>query len=336
MKLPPPLRSLYKDTNQNLSSEDFELLKEATIAELRQTPSHQFVYVEEATRNQSQCFAWYEQRAGRITGSTVHLLYRGRIDSPARSVVTRICSDKKKTINAAAINHGRKHEIDALELYKKVSANPDFFSGNLSVSLDIVHKNFELQSIGLVISDKTPWLAASPDGCVFCTCCGFGVVEVKCPYSMKDKPLIDEIKAGNFYVGRKSDSSFYLEESHEYFYQVQLEMYCTGTSYCDLVVWTPKEHLIVRVNRDDDFIDNLTITCSNYWVEVILRELLLRTFELEDEAHAADLDDDSIRTCKKCHSQNDDMMKCCKCNYYFHPKCVGRNSFETSMELQIM
>ena len=326
LKLPSPLRTLYKDSNIQLSENDYMLLAEATISDMKSTSMDQYLYVEEVTRNQSECFAWYEQRAGRITGSTAHSICHGSIDRPARSIVTKICSDKKTVINAEPLNHGKKHEHDALEIYKNASTNPDFMSNNLSLAPEIVHHDFELQSLGLVISDQTPWLAASPDGCVSCSCCGLGVVEIKCPYTLREKPLMDEIKSKNFYVKRNNDGTFYLCNDHEYFYQVQLEMYCTGTTYCDFIVWTFNEHLIFRVPRDNGFIDGLVITCSNYWGEVILKELLLRTMEKEDAAYATEAVTDEMRTCAKCNSKEGDMLKCGKCLLYFHPTCVGRKT----------
>ena len=33
------------------------------------------------------------------------------------------------------------------------------------------------------------FVGASPDAVVSCTCCGHGVLEVKCPFSCKDKSL---------------------------------------------------------------------------------------------------------------------------------------------------
>ena len=137
---------------------------------------------------------------------------------------------------------------------------------------------------------------------------------------------MDEIKSKNFYVKRNNDGTFYLCNDHEYFYQVQLEMYCTGTTYCDFIVWTFNEHLIFRVPRDNGFIDGLVITCSNYWGEVILKELLLRTMEKEDAAYATEAVTDEMRTCAKCNSKEGDMLKCGKCLLYFHPTCVGRKT----------
>ena len=46
-------------------------------------------------------------------------------------------------------------------------------------------------------------MGASPDGIVSCECCGSGVVEIKCPYSCKDKSFLEAT----------ADSMFFLEHN---------------------------------------------------------------------------------------------------------------------------
>ena len=41
---------------------------------------------------------------------------------------------------------------------------------------------------GLVISDKLPFIGASPDGLIECECCLPGCIEIKSPYTHKEKP----------------------------------------------------------------------------------------------------------------------------------------------------
>ena len=63
------------------------------------------------------------------------------------------------------------------------------------------------------------------------------MVEVKCPYSLRDKSLKEEITNGNFYV-YVSAGEYMLKESHQYYYQVQLQVLATDTKYCDFFVCT--------------------------------------------------------------------------------------------------
>jgi len=48
------------------------------------------------------------------------------------------------------------------------------------------HQDFSCTKVGLVINPFYPHLGASPDGFVSCSCCGNVLVEIKCPFSVKD------------------------------------------------------------------------------------------------------------------------------------------------------
>ena len=63
--------------------------------------------------------------------------------------------------------HGWKHETDAIKAYEEELKN--------SLS------DFKLSQCGLVINQEYPWIHATPDLLVSCTCCGLGCGEVKCP-----------------------------------------------------------------------------------------------------------------------------------------------------------
>ena len=49
------------------------------------------------------------------------------------------------------------------------------------------HPDFSLSVSGLVVNPAWPFLGASPDGIINCTCCGMGVLEIKCPFTCKDQ-----------------------------------------------------------------------------------------------------------------------------------------------------
>lgn len=61
------------------------------------------------------------------------------------------------------------------------------------------HKNFKIFSTGTKINPKWPWLSASDDGRISCDCHGEGIIEIKCPWSVKDLK-IGQIDKPNFYI----------------------------------------------------------------------------------------------------------------------------------------
>ena len=53
----------------------------------------------------------------------------------------------------------------------------------------LLHENLVVKDAGLHIHCEHPFLGASPDSHVECSCCREGVLEVKCPYCAKNNNL---------------------------------------------------------------------------------------------------------------------------------------------------
>jgi hypothetical protein len=85
--------------------------------------------------------------------------------------------------------------------------------------------------VGLYISKKNPLFGASPDGVLEN---GLGLLEIKCPLSLKDSDLSLVTKSGHFYTC--DNGKLKLRHSHPYFYQVQLQMFVTGATYTDFFI----------------------------------------------------------------------------------------------------
>ena len=73
------------------------------------------------------------------------------------------------------------------------------------------------------MSTKYPLLGANPDGLISCSCCGTGLLEIKCPYTYTNVNPSD-ITNGSFYLHAKPDSTKVLNSGHDYHYQVQGQM----------------------------------------------------------------------------------------------------------------
>ena len=48
------------------------------------------------------------------------------------------------------------------------------------------HQDLKIVDAGFFIDHLDPFLGASPDGITQCVCCGWGLMEVKCPFCFKD------------------------------------------------------------------------------------------------------------------------------------------------------
>ena len=130
MKLPDSLRSLYNSKNVLLSKTEVKELVEASLEKGKEVSEQQVIYVEEATRNQSRCFAWFQQRAGRITGSTIYDVAHTSITNPSNSLVQKLCSENSIQLNVPSLLWGREHENEVTTLCQSAFSDANFFSSS--------------------------------------------------------------------------------------------------------------------------------------------------------------------------------------------------------------
>ncbi len=93
---------------------------------------------------------------------------------------------------------------------------------------------------GLIIKANQSWLCSSPDGLIkdqkVC-------LVIKCPSSCGNATIsVDYVK----------DSK--LIQTHPYFTQVQLQMYTSNSDVCHFFVFSQKNHILINVPRDDEFL----------------------------------------------------------------------------------
>ena len=112
-----------------------------------------------------------------------------------------------------------------------------------------------VEKCGLFISIENPWLAGTPDAlvCDFADDCSqsLGLVEIKNPYSTQCMTLSEAVKKSSFCLQKSKDSDTYrLLKKHDYYYQIQCQLYCTEQDWCDFVVNTKKEMHVERKYYD--------------------------------------------------------------------------------------
>ena len=142
------------------------------------------------------------------------------------------------------------------------------------------HHNLKVYEVGFAISMSKPIMGASPDGFVQCDCCTAataGCIEVKCPHSMKDSSIEEYAKSKNSCL-IASGNNYSLDREHAYYYQTQLQMFCSETKFCDFVLWSKKCLFIERIFINNDFLNEKLKLAENFHAMVIVPELLSRCF----------------------------------------------------------
>lgn len=111
-----------------------------------------------------------------------------------------------------------------------------------------------IETKGLVVCEKEPWLAASPDGVINKDI----LLEIKSPV-MGNKSLAEFLATKNCDItsvanGDRVDYHIACNGPKGYYMQIQIGMHCTGLQHSKLVIWNKTEHLEIEVPYDQGFV----------------------------------------------------------------------------------
>ena len=178
------------------------------------------------------------------------------------------------------------------------------------------HSDLSVRTSGLQLSIDEPFLAISPDRLVSCSCCGDGILEVKCPYQFRDTAVVDMVKCRDSCL----DADFLLKKGHPFYSQVQLQLYVTKLQYADFMVWTTVDSHVCRVYPDSQWFSDTPPLLGEFWRNHVVPALT--TSKVPEEYNS----DESVVHCV-CGAVDSGQMVGCdndKCSYqWFHWKCVG-------------
>jgi putative phage-type endonuclease len=184
---------------------------------------------------------WFKSRLGKVTASRIaDVVARtrtgyaaSRANYMAQLVCERLTGKQAESFSNAAMEWGVEQEDPARDAY---SAKV----GEL------------VTEVGFISHPTIPMAGASPDGLVG----NNGCVEIKCPSTATHIEYL-----------------FDRDPPQKYFYQMQWQMACTGTEWCDWVSYDPRlpaelQLLVVRIPRDTDCITILEKEVSEFLAEL--------------------------------------------------------------------
>ena len=145
-----------------------------------------------------------------------------------------------KSINTLATAHGISYEQVAF----------DRFESSYS-------QTGKVTKCGLIVSDSVPYLAASPDGLVGMD----SILEIKCPYQARDR----EISHISIPYLKETDNVLSLNKNHNYFYQIQGQLFCSKRKCCFFCVYTFKDFKIFEILRDESFIEKMNEQLKTFY-----------------------------------------------------------------------
>ena len=112
-----------------------------------------------------------------------------------------------------------------------------------------------LRRVWICYKPFLPFLGASPDGAAYDPSNQyhpFGFVEIKCPYSARDKTPL-EAAANPSFCCSSTSSTLTLKRHHAYYAQIQGQMAIGERPWCDFVIYTSKGLSIQRILFDSQY-----------------------------------------------------------------------------------
>ena len=314
--LPQPLTSLFNQENKALNKVQ---LKEACTStfESMSITAEEADYLECSTKLQSCSSLWFDHRKGRITASKFAQVSRTGVEG-SLSILKTVMQYTPLLSNVPAIKWGVQHENDARQEYVEQTQQE--------------HILFECHPAGLTVHPDYPHLGASPDCLISCSCCGDGLVEIKCPYKHRDEHP-HQIHDPKFCLC-PVDESVLLSKKHDYYIQIQGQMAICNREYCDFVCWTPKGMHVERISFDPSVFHKIKPSLDRFFLSFVLPELLTHSVK----GSVADGVTDKENTPGSVHASTPEVYCLCRqgehgrmvacdnpnCTIeWYHYKCVG-------------
>jgi len=219
-------------------------------------------YIERHTLNQADNELWMIERRKRITASNVGSISKMRQTTKrSKKVEALLYSNFRGNI---ATRYGLEKEESTRQQYKTYMTQNG-------------HPNLKIEECGLFVSLENPWLAASPDGLVHDpdTAHPLGLVEIKNPYSVRQLSIAEALKTPSFCLELKKDEDTYkLKRKHDFYYQIQCQLYCTDRKWCDFVLRTDVDMHVQRIEERDTLWWNSNIPkLQKFYFSSLLPEL---------------------------------------------------------------
>lgn len=194
--------------------------------------------IESSTRKQAASTQWREERKKRVTSSVFGTVCKATDRRDMEALANSICTPKE--LRTPAILHGIKYEPVAVQKFEQ-------------------SENVQTQPCGLFVSKSHPYLAASPDRIIDSDT----LLEVKCPFSSREKNITPVTVP--YLVS--TNEGMTLDPKHDYYYQVQGQMYCSGRKMCKFLVFTQKDMKVLPIKYDETFVSAMIKKLQKFYNE---------------------------------------------------------------------
>lgn len=216
--------------------------------QITQITARQVDDIQANTMQQCKSDDWKMERCKRLTSSNF-----GRICTATKLTdkpTLAFTFTKYTKITSPSIRHGNAYEDVAVRKFES-------------------DNGIKTSKCGLFVCQTHPFIAASPDRLLNDN----KVVEVKCPFTAKGKVISPTSVP---WLKMKDTGELMLDTRHQYYYQIQGQLYCTDRQQCILVVYTLKDQKYIEIERDNEFISNMVSQLEEFFHKYFKQALLKR------------------------------------------------------------
>ena len=165
------------------------------------------------------------------------------------NLLQKLCSEAVNDLShVPAIKYGQSMETEARHTYYQMNKG--------------AHQHLEVQECGMFVVQHHGYISASPDALVNCSCCGQGLLEIKCPLTLAHA---DPSKEPPAYIVTV-DGRHILKKEHPYYSQVITQMGATGRKWCNFFIYSRQGSLTVRIKFDDSWWQSLVSACDTFFL----------------------------------------------------------------------
>lgn len=118
-----------------------------------------------------------------------------------------------------------------------------------------------------------PWLCCSPDGLAVVDN-ETVIVEIKCPFSREKLLIVDHDSKISFvnYLRNENDV-LSLCATHEYYTQVQVQLYITNLTRAILFVYSTAQNASIFIERNDQFLSQAIPKLEHFYFSSLMKHL---------------------------------------------------------------
>ena len=111
------------------------------------------------------------------------------------------------------------------------------------------HNDLKIENCDVFLHKNYSYIAASPNGITDCKCHGKTLIQIKCPFNIRNKTIQEGVHECLFLP--EKDGVLTLSRTHRYYTQIISQMGVTGIHSCYFIVWTLKDVSVQIVKFDE-------------------------------------------------------------------------------------